>query len=89
MTRAEAKRRVCKAVAGILDNDGENAWLSQDDKGRPLSGVDEARMYEAFHDLVAQLRRRGEGQHKASGQPTVEYADVIVQHDRLPGNTSY
>lgn len=54
MNMAEAKRRVCSGAAAILDNDSENAWLSDD-----LSESDQRRMKLAFDELVAELRRRG------------------------------
>lgn len=59
MTKQEAKRLVCAAVATIADNDGENRWLTQDAHGEPLSAADEARMRAAFEELVEELRRRG------------------------------
>lgn len=59
MTRAEAKRRVCAAFATHMDNDGENAWLTEARDGGELSDADQRRMKDAFDDLVAELRRRG------------------------------
>lgn len=59
MTRQEAKRIVCAAVAAIADNHGENAWLTQGPHGEPLSEADESRVRAAFDELVDELRRRG------------------------------
>lgn len=60
MTRAEAKRRVCNAFATHMDNNSENAWLTEAADGGELSAADQRRMKNAFDGLVAELRRRGE-----------------------------
>lgn len=60
MTKAEAKRQVCAAVASYMDPAAghENAFLYEDQDGE-LSEEDVARMKEALCDLAEELHRRG------------------------------
>lgn len=60
MTKQEAKRRICAGAAMILDNGGSNDWLSGDYGDVEFSEPDQRRMQEAFEELCAELRRRGE-----------------------------
>lgn len=55
MNKQEAKRLVCACAAGELDNIGAAEWLVDG-----MSETDEARVQEAFDELCAELRRRGE-----------------------------
>jgi hypothetical protein len=64
MTRAEAKRQVCAAVATFLDpaNGHENAFLYEDQDG-DLAEADVERMKAALQELVDELDRRGRRKH--------------------------
>jgi len=61
MTKAEAKKLVCRAVVQVMENsaEGGGAWLEQDAQGNLLGEEDRERMLAAFNDLMTELWRRG------------------------------
>ena len=60
MTRREAKKAVCSAVAHIISMSahGGGEWMYLDDDGNELSSADQGRMQAAFDELVDELYRR-------------------------------
>lgn len=61
MTKAEAKRYVCRCAALILDNDSDNEWLNTGADGNEMPEADAKRVSDAFDALVRELHRRGAG----------------------------
>lgn len=57
MTRAEAKRLVCRTAATLISNDAD-FWFGEDERGNDLTDADCARVRAARDELVAELRRR-------------------------------
>ncbi len=55
MTKRDAKRRVCAGAAKLLDNGGENEWLTAD-----LTPEDAYMMRYALLELIDELRLRGD-----------------------------
>mgnify|MGYP000473445278 CR=1 FL=1 len=58
LSKAEARRRVASGTAALLNEGGENIWLSTDTEGDDLSEADTATMIAARDELIAYLRRR-------------------------------
>ena len=57
-TALDARRRVCDAVAQMLDLDSAAAWLFEDDDGNELAPDDRDRMTAAAVELADEMRRR-------------------------------
>lgn len=60
MTKAEAKRNICKAVAYLIEPGHENEFLYRDQRGVEYSAADSMRLQDALEELTAELRRRGD-----------------------------
>lgn len=61
MTRAQAKRRVCRILsAEILHHEGNGSeWLWLGDNEEELDEEDRRRMVTALHEVADELGRRG------------------------------
>lgn len=58
LSKAEARRRVASGTASLLNEGGENIWLSTGIDGEELSEEDAETMTAARDELIAYLRRR-------------------------------
>lgn len=60
VTRREAKKAVCSAVAHIISMSAQRGgeWMYIDNDGNELPPADQARMQAAFDELVDELYRR-------------------------------
>jgi len=60
MTKAEAKKVVCKHVADLINGQLDCGWPFEHYHS-DISDEDYKRMWESFRELVGELERRGSG----------------------------